>query len=99
MKLKTFLNSQTTPLNEAHSDSSMYDMNLTRLMDASIVKIDDDYYDELADYLTEIDTDLNKLNIDDLVVNGIQFLKKEEVKDEDDYMILKKTDKGYYVFN
>jgi len=92
MKLKTLL--------EANSDSSMYDMNLTRLMDACAVKIDDEYYDELADYLTEIDADLNSLNIDDLVVNGIQYLDSDDIEGkEDNYTILKKDEKGAWVIN
>ena len=87
-----------TLLKEAHSDSNMYDMNLTRLMDACAVTIEDEYYDELADYLTDIDADLNKLNIDDLVVNGIQFLEKDDFKgNEDDYMVLKKHEGGAWV--
>jgi hypothetical protein len=93
MKLKKILK-------EAHSDSNMYDLNLTRLMDACAVKIDDDYYDELADYLTDTDADLNKLNIDDLVVNRIQYLDKEYLEgNEDDYYILKQDKKGGWVIN
>jgi len=34
-------------LKESPTDSPMYDINLTRLMDACTVKIDDDYYDDI----------------------------------------------------
>jgi hypothetical protein len=88
-------------MNESITDSTMYDMNLTRLMDACVVKIDDDYYDELADYLTDTEADLNKLNIDDLVVNSIQYLDKEDLAEEgeEDYYILKKDKKGAWIIN
>jgi len=69
----------------------MKEFNLMRLMDSCCVTIDLDYYDELMDYLLEIDIDLNELNIDDLVVNGVQFLDKE---DTEDYYILKETEDG-----
>lgn len=74
----------------------MKEFNLMRLMDSCCVTIDSEYYDELYDYLIEIDVDLNVLNIDDLVVNGIQFLEKEEFE-EGDYSILKETDTGCWV--
>ena len=74
----------------------MKEFNLMRLMDSCCVTIDTEYYDELFDYLIEIDVDLNILNIDDLVVNGIQFLDKEDFE-EDDYYILTKTDTGCWV--
>ena len=45
------------------------------------------------DYLLEADVDLNTLNIDDLVVNGIQFLDKEEAEEHELY-ILKETEDG-----
>jgi len=88
-------------LKESPTDSPMYDINLTRLMDACTVKIDDDYYDELADYLTDTEADLNTLNIDDLVVNGIQYLENKYLKDEgeEDYYILKKDKDGAWVIN
>jgi len=66
-----------------------------RLMDSCCVDIDREYYDELFDYLIDIDVDLNELNIDDLVVNGIQFL--EDGEDTEDYYVLKETDDGNWV--
>ena len=69
----------------------MKQFNLDRLMMSCCVDIDDEYYEELMDYLLEMDVDLNELNIDDLVVNGIQFLDKE---DAEDYYILRETEDG-----
>ena len=54
----------------------MKQFNLNRLMMSCCVNIDNEYYEELMDYLLETGVDLNTLNIDDLVVNGIQFLDK-----------------------
>ena len=71
----------------------MKEFNLNRLMDSCCVNIDNEYYDELFDYLLEMDVDLNELNIDDLVVNGIQFLDKEEAERHELY-ILKETEDG-----
>ena len=77
---------------------SMKEFNLTRLMDSCCVTIDDEYYDELFDYLIENDVDLNELNIDDLVVNDIQYLTDDDVDGNfEDYYILKKDDNGAYV--
>tara|TARA_R100001082_G_scaffold99445_1_gene68197 strand:- start:2195 stop:2416 length:222 start_codon:yes stop_codon:yes gene_type:complete len=72
----------------------MKEFNLRRLMDSCCVTIDNEYYDELYDYLLDIDVDLNTLNIDDLIVNGVQFLDKDECED---YYILKETDNGCWV--
>lgn len=71
----------------------MKEFNLNRLMDSCCVNIDNEYYDELMDYLLEMDVDLNELNIDDLVVNGIQFLDKEEAERQELH-ILKETEDG-----
>ncbi len=73
----------------------MKEFNLMRLMDSCCVTIDLEYYDELMDYLLEIDVDLNELNIDDLVVNYVQFVDKEEAEEYDMY-ILKETEDGYW---
>jgi len=70
----------------------MKEFNLRRLMDSCYVKIDGDYYEELFDYLIDW-VDLNELNIDDLVVNGIQFLNKEDAERYELY-ILKETEDG-----
>ena len=69
----------------------MKQFNLDRLMMSCCVDINNEYYEELMDYLLEMDVDLNELNIDDLVVNGIQFLDKE---DAEDYYILRETEDG-----
>ena len=74
----------------------MKEMNLRRLMDACCVTIDDDFFDELFDYLMETEVDLNTINIDDLVVNGVQFIGLDEL-DEDNCYILKKMDDGAYI--
>ena len=75
----------------------MKEFNLQRLMNSCCITIDPEYYDELFDYLIEIDIDLNELNIDDLVVNGVQFLEKFDFEEEDDYYILTETASGYWV--
>ena len=74
----------------------MKEFNLTRLMDSCCVTIDTEVYDALFDYLIDIDIDLNELNIDDLYVNGVQFLNEDDYK-EDEYSLLLKTDDGYWV--
>ena len=71
----------------------MKEFNLNRLMMSCCVDIDNEYYEELMDYLLEIDVDLNTLNIDDLVVNGIQYLDKEEAE-QYELTILKETEDG-----
>lgn len=71
----------------------MKQFNLNRLMMSCCVDIDNEYYEELMDFLLETDVDLNTLNIDDLVVNGIQFLDKEEAEEYELY-ILKETEDG-----
>jgi hypothetical protein len=73
----------------------MKEFNLNRLMQSCCVEIDAEYYDELFDYLIDMDVDLNHLNIDDLVVNGIQFLDKEDAEEHELY-ILKETDTGVW---
>ena len=71
----------------------MKEFNLNRLMMSCCVDIDNEYYNELFDYLIMIDVDLNELNIDDLAVNGIQFLDKEDAEEFELY-ILKETENG-----
>ena len=73
----------------------MKEFNLMRLMDSCCVTINEDYYEELFDYLLDTDVDLNELNIDDLVVNGVQYLENDQLTE--DYYILKKDDEGAYV--
>ena len=90
-KLFTLLDGQHNKNNKI-----MKEFNLMRLMDSCCVTIDREYYDELMDYLLEGDVDLNTLNIDDLVVNGVQFLDKDDFE-EGDYYTLKETDTGCWV--
>ena len=71
----------------------MKEFNLNRLMMSCCVDIDNEYYEELFDYLIDIDVDLNTLNIDNLVVNGIQYLDKEEAE-QYELTILKETKDG-----
>lgn len=75
----------------------MKEFNLTRLMDACCVTIDEDYYDELHELIIELDLNLNTINIDNLVVNGIQFLDRGEYTEED--MILKEESEGAYIID
>ena len=74
----------------------MKQFNLMRLMDSCCVNIDDEYYDELMDYLLEGDVDLNTLNIDDLVVNRVDFIEMGAQALQDFY-VLKETDTGCWV--
>ena len=67
--------------------------NLNRIMMSCCVDIDNEYFEELHDFLMETDVDLNTLNIDDVVVNGVQWLSKEEAEEYDMY-ILKETEDG-----
>jgi len=60
----------------------MKELNLSRLLDCCCVEISDELYDGLMDYLLNIDIDLNELNVDDLVVNGISVIYNEEVTDD-----------------
>jgi hypothetical protein len=62
-------------------------------MDSCCVTIDTEYYDELMNFLLETNVDLSTLNIDNLVVNGIQFLDKEDAEQLELY-ILKETEDG-----
>jgi len=74
----------------------MKEFNLHRLMKSCCVKIEDSYYDELFDYLIDADVDLNTLNIDDLVVNGIMYLETEDYVGRD-YIFLAVDEAGAYV--
>ena len=76
----------------------MKDSNLTTLMDNCCIEINEEFFDELHDYLMETEVDLNTINIDNLVVNGIQYLKKVDCTEEDleKYDILKELEDGYW---
>ena len=74
----------------------MKELNLTRLMNACCIEIDVEFYDELFDYLMEANVDLNTLNIDDLVVNGIRFINNDEIN-EDSYILSKVKDGAYII--
>jgi len=72
-------------------------INLTKIMDSCCVTIDEDYYEELHDLIIELDLDLNTINMDNLVINCIQFLSKDECNEED--CILKEGYEGFYIID
>tara|TARA_R110000803_G_scaffold34012_2_gene74404 strand:+ start:2626 stop:2865 length:240 start_codon:yes stop_codon:yes gene_type:complete len=72
-------------------------INLTKIMDSCCVTIDEDYYEELHDLIIELDLDLNTINMDNLVINGIQFLSKDECNEE--HCILKESYEGFYIID
>jgi len=72
-------------------------MNLGRLLDACCIEIPKTQYDALYDYFVEHEIDLNCINIDNLYVNGIQYLDKEDIKDY--HTILTQEDNEFYVMN
>lgn len=74
----------------------MFEMNLERLLDSCCVEIPNKINEALFDYLVELDVDLNTVNIDDIYVNGVQYL--EDTEDTEDYYLLVKNENGgYYV--
>ena len=79
-----------------------YYFNIDRALDACPF-IDDVHLKKgLADYLYEIEADLNCINIDDIVVNAISFIDRDEYEEMSEYKkeglyILAKTDEGYWV--
>jgi len=77
----------------------MKEMNLTRLLKSCCVTIPDKVQDALFDYLMELDVDLNTLNVDNLYVNGVQYLEDDEGVDytEDYHLLVKDEDGGYYI--
>jgi hypothetical protein len=78
-------------------DDGMKKFNLSRLLDACQFSITDELHNALMDYLLEIDVDLNILNIDDLVVNYIQYADSiEDINNLEDYSILVNDDNGVY---
>lgn len=74
----------------------MKEFNLIRLMNSCRVTIDSEYYDELYDHLLDTEVDLNELNIDDLVVDGVKFIESGAQALQDFY-VLKETDTGCWV--
>ena len=77
----------------------MKEMNLTRLLESCCVAIPDKVQDALFDYLMESDVDLDTLNVDDLYVNGVQYLEDDENEDytEDYHLLVKDEGGGYYI--
>ncbi len=75
----------------------MKEMNLERLLNACCVKIPEDVKEALFDYLIETDVDLNELNVDNLWVNGIQWISHNDIDHEQKYIILFINDEGIYV--
>ncbi len=60
----------------------MKEFNLRRLLDACCVEIPDEVYNALFDYLLQVDVDLNTVNIDDLYVNSVCRIYRNELKEE-----------------
>ena len=80
---------------------NMYYFNITRLVE-SCPFVDVDFKEGLVEYLYELEVDLNCVNIDDLVVNGITYLSYEEWEElgeekQEDYYIISEVDNGYYI--
>ncbi len=73
----------------------MYELNLRRLMDGCCVEIDYECFDELMDLLITMRVDLNTLNIDNLWVNGCQFLAYDDT-DNFGGVIFHTTEEGIY---
>jgi len=79
-----------------------YAFNLSRLLDACPFLDDRELKEGIESFLYEIDADLNCINIDDLVVNGISFIDRdeyEELSDEkkEDLTIIAEKDEGLWV--
>ena len=84
-------------------DCDMYEMNLKRLLDSCPYITDDNLWNGLYDYCLETDVDLNCVNFDDWVVNGISFIDRTEYEEmtesqKEDMYVLTETDEGYWVF-
>lgn len=76
-----------------NNEKEMYQFNLGRTMKASafINQLSDEVYDALFDFYEDIDQDLNSINVDNDIINGLNFMSLEEFNNEnnkDDYVIL-----------
>jgi len=83
-------------------ECSMYDLNLSRLLDACPFIQDTNLYNGLYEYCKELDIDLNCINFDDLVVNGIVFLDKDEYEElteeqKEDFYTIAEAENGYWL--
>ena len=83
-------------------DCTMYSLNLSRLLDACPFITDNALYIGLYEYCIENEVDLNCINLDDWVVNGITFLDKEEYdsmsdEEKEDMWIIAEADEGYWI--
>lgn len=81
----------------------MKEFNLYRLIDTSpfINQFDNDERDAIADYFIDGGYDLNDINIDDFIVNGIYRIEREEWNEkteeqkEDCYILYNDEDRDY----
>ncbi len=60
----------------------MYHMNALRLVNSCCVRIEPpEVADALVEWICDNDIDLNRLNVDNLYVNGISYLPPDEESD------------------
>ena len=76
---------------------NMYEMNLSRLLDACCVNIPPNQWNAMYDYFIENEIDLNCINIDNLYVNGVSYIDLEDIKEK--HTILVQADGGYYLMD
>jgi len=79
-----------------------YAFNLNRLLDSCPFIDDRELKIGLENFLYEIDADLNCINIDDLVVNGIVFIDRDEYESfnderKEELTIIAEKDKGLWI--
>ena len=84
------------------SDCAMLEHNLYRLIEASPYedRLSSAAKDALVEYLIDAGVDLCRINIDDIIVNGISILTEEEYEQyKDDFYLLVQDGDEYYAFN
>jgi len=80
-----------------------YAFNISRLLNACPFLDDDgELKAGLENFLYEIDADLNCINIDDLVVNGIVFIDRDEYESfnderKEDLTIIAEKNEGLWI--
>jgi len=79
-----------------------YAFNISRLLDACPFIDDRELRAGLENFLYEHDVDLNCINIDDLVVNGITFVDRDEYDEfsdekKEDLMIVAENEIGLWI--
>ncbi len=80
----------------------MEEFNLLRLINSSpfIGNLSDKAVDALLDYYIETESTLKNINVDDMIVNSISILDKDDYEDnKDSYYLLCEDDGNYYVIN